>query len=174
MIRPQTVVEIGRLAGVSSEWILSALEDNMKGHLYSVDIKTRPEAVERLAPWINKGAATLYEFDSHGPQSEELAKTLGTIDFLFIDGCHTPEAVEADCRTWLPRVKGYVLFHDWAFEGVRVGIRRAVPFDKFPRYVASYEHRGPNDTHFHGHGWMILHLPDGLNSMPAEPVGRPG
>ena len=174
MMRPQTVVEIGRLEGVSSEWILNALEANGKGHLHSIDIKTRQESIPRLAAWVNKGAATIHEFDSHGPKAAELAGKLGTVDFLFVDGCHTPEAVEADCLLWLPRVKGYALFHDWAFEGVRVGIRRAVPMEKFPRYVASYEHMVAGEVHTHGHGLMLLHLPDGLRSMPIEPPGRPG
>ena len=174
LMRPKTVVEIGRLAGVSSEWILHALEDNEKGHLDSIDIKTTEGAITRLAPWEEKKMVTIHEFDSHGPKAAELASKLGTVDFLFVDGSHTPDAVEADCRLWLPRVRGYVLFHDWSFEGVRVGIRRAIPLENFPRHVASNEHMVAGEVHVHSHGVMLLHLPDGLRGVPAERPGKPG
>ena len=174
LMRPDTVVEIGRLEGISSEWILNALEANQKGHLDSIDIKTREESIPRLAPWAKKKMVTIHEFDSHGPKAAELASKLGTVDFLFVDGSHTPDAVEADCRLWLPRVRGYALFHDWSFEGVRVGIRRAIPLENFPRHVASNEHIAAGDTHIHSHGIMLLHLPDGLRSVPAERPGKPG
>ena len=174
LMRPETLVEIGRLEGVSTEWMLNAMEANQKGHLHSIDIKTTRESVARLAPWVNRKMVSIYEFDSHGPEAEKLAEKIGTINFLFVDGCHTPEAVEADCRIWLPKVRGYALFHDWSFEGVRAGIRRIVHLEQFPRHVASNEHRSPDAKGFYSHGIMLLYLPDGLNSMPAEPDGKPG
>ena len=245
VLRPQTVVEIGRLTGVSSSWILTALEgnsatmpipdnhedgskaptwewvcsncgytithdrslpdgwrpctDSLKylcptcvallpstqqpqeappafkvGHLHSIDIKTRAEATSRLAKWVNDGTVTIHEFCSHGPESAALAEKLGTVDFLFVDGNHTPDAVEADCRLWLPRVRGYVLFHDWGFEGVRVGIRRVVDLEKFPRHIMTNEHMDPAQTHITSHGLMLLYLPEGLERMPAEAPGKPG
>lgn len=193
VLRPQTVVEIGRLVGVSSSWILAALEGNhtawpipnsredeskaetfKMGHLHSIDIQTRPEAVTRLAPWVKKGMVTLHEFSSHGPESEALAEKLGTVDFIFIDGDHSPDAVEADCRLWLPRVRGYALFHDWGWESVRVGIRRAVDLEKFSRHIMIKEHIDPAQTHATSHGLMLLYLPEGLEQMPVELPGRPG
>ena len=190
LIQPETAVEIGRLEGISSEWILHGLQDNelrdkeqaasrtkekrARGHLHSIDKKTTEASTKRLAPWIAKKMVTIHEFDSHGPEAKALAERIGTIQFLFVDGCHAPDAVEADCRLWLPRVRGYAVFHDWAFEGVRVGIRRAVPLETFSRYVASKEHMVPGQAHTHGHGVMVLYLPDGLRSMPAERPGRPG
>jgi len=143
------------------------------GHLHSIDIHTKQEAVTRLAPWVRKGMVTLYEFSSHGPESEALAEQLGTVDFLFIDGDHKAGPVEADCRLWLPRVRGYVLFHDWGWESVRTGIRRAVDLDKFPRHIMTNEHMDPAQTHRQSHGLMLLYLPEGLEGMPVEPPGRP-
>lgn len=174
LLRPQTVVEIGRLEGVSGEWMLAAMEDNKKGHLDSVDIQTKRECIPRLAPWEDKGMITVHEFDSHGPQAAALAQKLDPIDFIFIDGDHTPDAVEADCRLWLPHVRGYVLFHDWSFEGVRVGIRRVVDFDKFPQRIITNEFKADAGDHITSHGLMLLYLPDGLSSMPVEAPGKPG
>jgi len=242
VLRPQTVVEIGRLAGVSSSWILTALEANHSawripkspedgtkaqewewvcgrcgytivrdrrlpdgwshcadslramcpacvaalpaeqqskenptifkmGHLHSIDIHTKPEAVTKLAPWVEKKMVTMHEFSSHGPESEALAEKLGTVDFLFIDGNHSSDPVEADCRLWLPRVRGYVLFHDWDWESVRVGIQRVVDLDKFP-HIMTKEHMDPAQIHGRSHGLMLLYLPEGLERMPAEPPGR--
>jgi predicted O-methyltransferase YrrM len=174
LLRPRTVVEIGRLEGISSEWILTAMDGNDKGHLDSIDLITRRECHPRIDKWVDSGRLTIHEFSSHGEESEALAETLGTVDFIFIDGDHTPDAVERDCRTWLPRVRGYAVFHDWAFEGVRVGIRRVVDFEKFPRYVMSKECKDDESDSGHGHGLMVLYLPDGLDSMPDEPIGREG
>lgn len=175
LLRPETVVEIGRLEGVSSEWILMALEANKRGHLHSIDLErseAREEALRRLAPWVKKEMVTIHEFDSHGPKAEALAEKLGTIQFLFIDGEHTPDAVEADCRVWLPHVRGYVLFHDWSFETVRVGIRRVIDLEKFCRHIASNEYMAETDTGITSHGLMFLYLPEGLDDMPPEPPGK--
>lgn len=193
VLRPQTVVEIGRLVGVSSSWILTALEGNHSawpipnsredgskattfkmGHLHSIDIHTKPEAVHRLAPWVKKKMITMHEFDSHGPRAAALAEKLGTVDFIFIDGNHSPGPVEADCRLWLPRVRGYVLFHDWGWESIRVGVRRVVDLEKFPRHIMTKEHMDPAQTHRQSHGLMLLYLPEGLERMPVELPGRPG
>ena len=35
------------------------------------------------------------------------------IDFLFIDGGHDYESICKDIDTWVPKVKGYVLIHDY-------------------------------------------------------------
>jgi len=38
-----------------------------------------------------------------------------SIDIVYIDGMHTPEALELDIKTWLPKLKktGYITGHDW-------------------------------------------------------------
>ena len=52
-----------------------------------------------------------------------------SLDFVFIDGDHSYEAVQADIKAWLPKVKpgGCLAGHDWPWEP----LRRAV-CDIFP------------------------------------------
>ena len=58
------------------------------------------------------------------------------IDYLFIDGTHTEEAVIEDITSWFPKVKigGYINFHDYNFPNVRKGFCRFFS-DKMKGYV---------------------------------------
>lgn len=42
-----------------------------------------------------------------------------SIDVVYIDAEHTPEAVKKDILNWLPKIKteGYITGHDWEFRG---------------------------------------------------------
>lgn len=42
-----------------------------------------------------------------------------SIDIVYIDAEHTPEAIKNDITYWLPKVKkeGYISGHDWEFKG---------------------------------------------------------
>jgi predicted O-methyltransferase YrrM len=127
-MRPATVVEIGRLEGVSTQWIGSALRDAGKGHVHSLDIMTKREATARLAPLVEQGIVTVHEFSSHDEEAEALAARIGKVDFLFVDGDHTTESVMADVATWFPTDPDTVVFHDVGQERVRAGIEAAVHF----------------------------------------------
>lgn len=56
-------------------------------------------------------------------ESTERAKTFadGSIDFLFLDGDHALESVQADLAAWLPKMKphGVIAGHDYAIDSVR-------------------------------------------------------
>lgn len=45
----------------------------------------------------------------------------GSLDFVFIDACHTEVAVRADFAVWMPKIKasGYLTGHDWQRPEVR-------------------------------------------------------
>jgi hypothetical protein len=118
-------VEIGRLEGISTEWIACALDGIGAGHLHSIDIETKREAQARLAPYCARGTVTLHEFSSHGAEAARLAEALGEIDFLFVDGDHRTPAVRADCELWLPRVRQVALLHDWGQGRVQQGVKEA-------------------------------------------------
>jgi predicted O-methyltransferase YrrM len=53
----------------------------------------------------------------------------GPVDLLFIDGDHSYEAVTADLKTYLPKVKGggLLILHDWGWaEGVQRAVRETI------------------------------------------------
>lgn len=51
-----------------------------------------------------------------------------SLDFVFIDADHSAEAVEADVRAWLPKVKpgGVLAGHDADYDSVRAGLSRVI------------------------------------------------
>ncbi|MBP7951612.1 MAG: class I SAM-dependent methyltransferase [Verrucomicrobiales bacterium] len=38
----------------------------------------------------------------------------GSLDFVWVDGCHTSSAVEADCRAWWPKIRPGVAHEQWS------------------------------------------------------------
>jgi hypothetical protein len=55
-----------------------------------------------------------------------------TIDMVFLDACHTYEAVKADIEAWLPKARKIICGHDYA-DGWP-GVKKAVD-EKFPKGV---------------------------------------
>ncbi len=54
----------------------------------------------------------------------------GSLDFVFLDGCHTFEAVQADIKAWRPKVKtgGMLAGHDYnTYDTVRRAVHQAFP-----------------------------------------------
>lgn len=99
-------------------------------------------------------ATAVETFKPYGPDrvvlmdvtSEAAAGRLppGSVDAVFLDGCHLYECVEKDIRAWQPllRRKGALLAgHD--FSPQWPGVVRAV-----------HEHRGPGKEVFLGMDWM--------------------
>ena len=107
--KSENVLEIGVRQGQSTRTILSALEENKKGKLTSIDLGDRIERIpEELLPyWIQVIG------DSHN--GETLKKvSQQKYDILLIDGDHNYEGVKADFEMYAPLVKkgGLILFHD--------------------------------------------------------------
>lgn len=64
--------------------------------------------------------------------SIEAAKTFkDKVDFVFIDGDHTEEAVYSDTKAWLPHVKpgGIICGHDWGRYGVEPAVKRVFGYE---------------------------------------------
>ncbi len=92
LVKPEVVLETGVAYGVSSTFILTAMEENGRGMLHSVDIPPLRRGAERLhgiaVPDNLKERWTLH----HGSSRRilpGLVRELGEIDFFLHDSLHT-------------------------------------------------------------------------------------
>lgn len=92
LTEPSTVLETGVGRGVTSYYILRALEDNAKGHLYSIELpwpkRGYRDEVGKFVPASLWSRWTLL----FGPGVREMKKILdsiGTIDMFIHDSAHT-------------------------------------------------------------------------------------
>ena len=115
--RPSTVVETGVGRGVTSYYILRALEENGKGHLYSIELPMltmgAKHAVGKLVPVALRSRWTLI----YGPGTREMKKLrgkLGNIDMFIHDSNHLYLNQLAEYQialTWMNK-GGILLSHD--------------------------------------------------------------
>lgn len=136
--RSRVAVEIGSYCGRSSR----AIADNLPvgGTLYCVDAWKPFECVPSVITTPDEGEAVYEEFLSNmsdlmdagivtvrrmGSVKAAATLSLDAVDFVFIDGDHSYEAVSQDIRLWLPVVRsgGVIAGHDY---GVYPGVSRAV------------------------------------------------
>jgi len=115
--KPQFVVETGVAYGNSSSFILQALHENKKGHLYSIDHVFKPweseKAIGSAIPAKLKDRWTLV----FGPACKKLAETLGSIgqiDVFFHDSLHTYKNMTFEFNTAWPHLRkgGFLLSDD--------------------------------------------------------------
>lgn len=136
---PTTVIEIGSWLGLSSRFIAERLPQG--GKLYCVDtwLGSPGELVHMKDP---KYAYLYQQFLSNiihagltevivpiRMKSVEAAKALNVqADLIFIDAAHDENSVYEDICAWLPHLKegGVMCGDDWACEGVRNGVNKAV------------------------------------------------
>jgi len=120
-INEMTMVEIGSYQGESTEMFAAA----GFAKVIAVD------------PWVDEGETTTYgvpyanveyAFDNRVANYTQIEKIkmfsidaamdfdAQSIDFVYIDGLHTYEAVKEDIETWLPKIKpgGFIGGHDAA------------------------------------------------------------
>ncbi len=123
-----SVVEIGCWKGRSTRALLCGC----KGTVFAVDhFLGNPS--ERDSPGPHEEAKRIdiskvfMENVGHFPNlvllkkdSLEAARTFqpGAVDFVFIDGEHTFDAVRADLEAWLPIAKNLIAGHDFSVAGV--------------------------------------------------------
>jgi predicted O-methyltransferase YrrM len=132
-LRPRVSVETGVCNGVSTAFLLLALEDNEEGELYSIDLpEVAGEEYEPGTFWDGKGGAVIPPGKEPGwmvppalrerwrlvlGRSQEelppLLARLGAIDFFMHDSEHSYECMSFEFRTaWTALREGGVLVAD--------------------------------------------------------------
>ena len=94
-MKPHTLVETGVFSGISSAYILYAIQKNGLGHLYSIDLpdpflSTYGKEPGFAVPDALRGRWSLH-LGSSSDLLEPLLGKLGSIDFFFHDSLHTYE-----------------------------------------------------------------------------------
>lgn len=109
-LKPKVVVETGTHRGLTTLYMLAALEDNGEGHLYTCDPNTEWGQNGNFGkfPTLDK-RVTFYPI-----KGEEMLKNINNIDFAFIDGFHGKDDVIPEIKNLLPNLSStaVVVFHD--------------------------------------------------------------
>ena len=119
--KPEVVFEIGVRHGYSTRTILSTLEENKRGKLYSCDIQNPKFNI--VNPYWNFKKINSLEYYKEWKLP---------IDILIIDGDHSYDMVKADFNNYEKFVKkgGYIFIHDTiSWEGVK----KFLPEIKYPK-----------------------------------------
>jgi hypothetical protein len=133
LLEPNIVLETGVASGISSAYILSALEENKHGQLFSIDLPYK-ENKQYFSDYVKSGGRVLIPDDREpgwlipedlkkrwrlelGKSSEKLPpviKNLPLIDIFIHDSEHTYENMIWEFRTVWPYLKkeGLLLSHD--------------------------------------------------------------
>jgi len=116
-VKPELIVETGVAYGVSSSYILKALDENNKGKLISIDSVFRPwQSKEMIGAAIPKNLRDRWELKIG--TSEELLKkiltNLSPIDIFLHDSLHTYKNMYYEFETSWPFIKegGFLLSDD--------------------------------------------------------------
>jgi len=150
LLKPRVVVETGVADGVTSSYILRALEDNGEGRLYSIDLPHYLLPAGKPPGWIVeeslRGRWDLRVGDA-AKLLPPLLEELGEIDLFLHDSLHTYEHMMLEFRAAWPRLSpgGLFLSHD-------VGQNRAF-FDFLKEKGVSWSE------------WRVLHVLGGLRKM---------
>lgn len=150
---PAVVVEVGSWLGRSTIWMADEIKRRLKPvTFYAVDTWQGSANEPDMKPTLDAYNGDIYDqfirnicrcgvYDYIKPirmPSVEAAKQFadGSVNFCFIDGDHSYEAVKADIQAWLPKVhfNSCIAGHDLD----RPGVRRAVD-EMFPGKWRRYE-----------------------------------
>ncbi len=147
ILKPDVVLETGVASGISSAYILSALEENKKGKLISIDLPYQ-EDKQRFLNYIQAGVKTFIPKEEKpgwlipedlkkkwqlvlGRSSEKLPiilKELPRIDIFIHDSEHSYENMIWEFQTVWPRLRkdGLLISHD---------VKRNRAFDDFSEEI---------------------------------------
>jgi predicted O-methyltransferase YrrM len=115
-LRPTLSVETGVCYGVTSAYLLQAMQQNGSGHLHSIDLpplaKCADQYVGSLIPHPLRGRWTLHRGNAQRLLPPLLAQ-LGSIDFFLHDSLHTYEHMQFEfAAAWAALPSGGLLMSD--------------------------------------------------------------
>lgn len=117
------LIELGTATGNSTIALLSAIEHNNRGKLFSIDIDKCDYAEQRIiqAGLYNYWYFTLNDSVNYASQFNK------ECDLVFIDTSHEAEQTEKEIVAWSEKVRlgGYIIFHDTMsrYSGVSIPIQ---------------------------------------------------
>jgi predicted O-methyltransferase YrrM len=113
LVKPEVIVETGVGAGITSTYILKALDLNQKGMLFSIDLPDETDLSGWAIPNELKSRWRLYKGSSIDLLPAVLNDT-GPIDIFLHDSNHSYEHMTFEFRTIWPYLKkgGIFLAHD--------------------------------------------------------------
>ena len=116
-LKPELMVETGIANGVSSSYLLLAMQKNRKGHLHSVEIDRSNVLLDGRDPgWIVPDSLRLRWSIHMGPSEvilPDLLKGLPPLDIFIHDSLHTYEHMKLEFELALPHLRpGALLLAD--------------------------------------------------------------
>jgi len=108
IVKPEKIVETGVAYGLSTSYILQALNENKKGTLYSIDSVFRSwESVKMIGSMIPNRLKNRWEFvqGESSKKLEPLLKSVGMIDIFLHDSLHRYKNMMYEYRTSWPFIK---------------------------------------------------------------------
>lgn len=108
IIKPLKIVETGVAYGLSSAYILQALNENKKGKLFSIDSTFRPwESKIMIGSVIPTNLRDRWEliFGSSTDKLKDLLISLSSVDIFFHDSLHTSKNMTFEFKTAWPFIK---------------------------------------------------------------------
>lgn len=113
--RPKHVIETGVARGVSSAFILSALQRNDHGHLWSIDLPPLSRPKEMTGSAVPESVRDRWTY-LHGSSRRvlpALVDELGSVDLFLHDGMHTESTMAFEFNiVWTYLTKGGTLVAD--------------------------------------------------------------
>jgi hypothetical protein len=143
-----TIVEVGCWKGKSLSFLLVEARDSGKrlkiigvdhfeGSVGQPGMVEAAQAVDLGAECERNCRRAGYPFEIIRQPSCAAAARFksGSLDFVFVDGSHDFESVQADIRAWMPKVKpdGVLAGHDYDEQGVALAVRQTLPRESVRR-----------------------------------------
>jgi predicted O-methyltransferase YrrM len=140
-----TFVEIGTMAGLSTAWMTFFIAQSRKPiNFYSIDPLPDVDGDDSFNLYGQEFDVSMYKLFIRNMKSLRLLSLVNhlriksieavglfddeSVDFLFLDGDHSTEAVVADLEAWLPKMKktSLVAGHDYDWKTVKDAVHQVL------------------------------------------------